>query len=100
MTNAPVQANAQPVARYFHGGNRGLKAGDNPVVLPADRSFTPTHTTMLLRKPIPATALIQPQQARTRGEIPKAPAAPPPQTSRDFVPWRFLDAGRLGHPRG
>jgi hypothetical protein len=28
MTNAPVQTNAQPVARYFHGGNRGLKAGD------------------------------------------------------------------------
>jgi hypothetical protein len=34
------------------------------------------------------------QRARTRGKILIAPAAPPPQTSRDFVPWRFLDAGR------
>jgi hypothetical protein len=33
-------------------------------------------------------------QARTCGKIPIAPAAPPPHTSRDFVPWRFLDAGR------
>jgi hypothetical protein len=49
---------------------------------------------LLRRKPIAATASIQPQQARTRGKIPIAPAAPPPQTSRDFVPWRFLDAGR------
>ena len=24
----------------------------------------------------------------------QSPAAPPPHTSRDFVPWRFLDAGR------
>jgi hypothetical protein len=29
-----------------------------------------------------------------RGMIPIAPAAPPPHTFRDFVPWRFLDAGR------
>jgi hypothetical protein len=28
MTNAPIQKNAKPVARYFHGGNRGLKVGD------------------------------------------------------------------------
>src|SRR2546422_11426023 len=27
--------------------------------------------------------------------IPIAPAAPPPPTSRDFVPWRFSAAGRL-----
>ena len=65
----------------------------NPVALPADRSFTPTHATLVRRKPIAATASIQPQQARTCGKIPIAPAAPPPHTSRDFVPWRFLDAG-------
>lgn len=28
MTHAPIQGNAKPVARYFHGGNRGLKIGD------------------------------------------------------------------------
>jgi hypothetical protein len=56
--------------------------------------FTPTYPTMLCRKPIAATVTIQPQQARNRGIIPIAPAAPPPHTFRDFVPWRFLDAGR------
>ena len=66
----------------------------NLVVLPADRSFTPTHAAMLRRKPIAATASIQHQQARTCGKIPIAHAAPPTLTSRDFVPWRFLDAGR------
>ena len=49
-------------------------------------------------KPIAATASIQPQQARTCGKIPIAPAAPPPHTSRDFVPWRFLDAGYKSAP--
>src|SRR5712671_4878242 len=66
----------------------------NPVAPRPDRSFTPTYPTTLGRKPIAATLTIQPQQARTRGKIPIAPAAPPPHTSRDFVPWRFLDAGR------
>ena len=28
MTDAPIQRNAKPAARYFHGGNRGLKVGD------------------------------------------------------------------------
>jgi hypothetical protein len=27
MTSAPMQRKAQPVVRYFHGGNRGLKVG-------------------------------------------------------------------------
>jgi hypothetical protein len=65
-----------------------------PVAPRPDRSFTPTYPTTLGRKPIAATVTIQPQRARTRGEIPIAPAAPPPHTYRDFVPWRFLDAGR------
>jgi hypothetical protein len=29
MTNAPKQTDAKPAARYFHGGNRGLKVGDH-----------------------------------------------------------------------
>ena len=48
----------------------------NPVALSADRSFTPTCKSRLPRKPIAAAAAIQSQQARTRGEIPIAPAAP------------------------
>ena len=28
MTSAPIQGTAKPVARYFHGGNRGLNVGD------------------------------------------------------------------------
>jgi hypothetical protein len=51
----------------------------NPVALPADRSFTSTHATLVRRKPIAATASIQPQQARTCDKIPIAPAAPPPR---------------------
>jgi hypothetical protein len=70
----------------------------NPVALPADCSFTPTHATMVRRKPIAATALIQPQQAQACGKIPVAPAAPPSHTSRDLVPWRFLDACRKSAP--
>jgi len=39
------------------------------------------------------TAALQPEQAKTRGEIPIAPAGPPVHTFRDFVPWRFSAAG-------
>jgi hypothetical protein len=28
MTSAPIQGTAKPVARYFHGSNRGRKVGD------------------------------------------------------------------------
>jgi hypothetical protein len=28
MTSAPIQVTAKPVARYFHGGDRGLKVGE------------------------------------------------------------------------
>ena len=28
MTNAPIQKTAKPIARYFHGSNRGLKVGE------------------------------------------------------------------------
>ena len=49
---------------------------------------------MLGGKPFAATAPLQPSRARARGKIPIAPAAPPLPTSRDFVPWRFSDAGR------
>jgi hypothetical protein len=42
----------------------------NPVALPADRSFTSTHATLVRRKLIAATASIQPQQARTLRQNP------------------------------
>jgi hypothetical protein len=64
------------------------------VALRPDRSFKPTHVTMARGMPIAPTASIQLHQARARGKMPIAPAAPLPHTSRDFVPWRFLDAGR------
>jgi hypothetical protein len=73
--------------RYYD--NAGLPT---PILRP-DRSFTPTHATKRRSKPSAATASIKPQQVRTRGEIPIAPAAPPPHTSPDFVPWRFSAAG-------
>jgi hypothetical protein len=77
----------------------------NPVALPADRSFTSSRASQPRRKPIAATVSFQPQQAKTRGEIPIALAAPPPHTSRDFVPWRFSAAGHRNawidlHPGG
>jgi hypothetical protein len=62
-------------------------------VLPADRSFTPTHATLVRRKPIAATASIQPQQARTLRQNPHSARGAAPAYSRDFAPWRFLDVG-------
>jgi len=50
-----------------------------PVAPRPDRSFTPTHATMGRRKPIAATVTIQPQEARTRGEIAIAPQHRPPR---------------------
>jgi hypothetical protein len=78
-----------PHRRIGFAGSRPF----NPVALSADRSFTPNCASRFRRKPIAAADAIQPQQARTRGEIPIAPAVPPPHTSRDFVPWRFSAAG-------
>ena len=60
---------------------------------PSDAS-TPARTVALSAKAIPSTAALQSPQASPRGQIPIASAAPPPPTSRDFVPWRFSDAGR------
>ena len=60
----------------------------------ADRSFTADRSHSLGSKPIAATAAIQTHQASRRGQIPIAPAAPPLHHPRDFVPWRFSDAGR------
>ena len=48
-------------------------------MLPADRSFTPTHATLVRRKPIAATASIQPQQARTLRQNPHSARGAAPQ---------------------
>ena len=53
-----------------------------------------TSSRICQKNPALMSLAIQPQQARTCGKILIAPAAPLPHTSRDFVPWRFLDAGR------
>jgi hypothetical protein len=45
------------------------------------------------RKATASTSAIQTPHASLRGQIPIEPAAPPAPTSRDFVPWRFSDAG-------
>jgi hypothetical protein len=66
----------------------------NLVARRPERSFIPTHTPTRGRNPIIATAPVQSSQVRARGKIPIAPAAPSVPTSRDFVPWRFSDAGR------
>jgi len=76
----------------------------NLVVPRPDRSFKPANATMARGMPFAATASIQPHQAKARSKIPIGLAAPPPHTSRDFVPWRFSAAGRLtawiGHHPG
>jgi hypothetical protein len=55
---------------------------------------TPACTIALSPKAIASNSALQSPQASPRGQIPIASAAPPPPTSRDFVPWRFSDAGR------
>ena len=45
------------------------------------------------RKPTAEIAAIQSPQALPSGQIPIAPAVPRNVTHRDFVPWRFSDAG-------
>ena len=61
---------------------------------PADHdsaASSPQHC----QQPIAAPAPRQPPPPSRRGQIPIAPAAPPRTTSRrDFVPWRFSNAGR------
>ena len=61
---------------------------------PADHdsaASSPQHC----QHPIAAPAPRQPPPPSRRGQIPIAPAAPPRTTSRrDFVPWRFSNAGR------
>jgi len=59
------------------------------------RSSTAPLAPALCRKSIVATAAIQPSQASRRGEIPIEPrrAVVALQTDRDFVPWRFSNAG-------
>ena len=45
----------------------------------------------------PPRTITAPHRSR-QASIPIAPAAPPAISSRDFVPWRFSDAGRTHAP--
>ena len=45
----------------------------------------------------PHRTITAPHRSR-QASIPIAPAAPPAISSRDFVPWRFSDAGRTHAP--
>jgi hypothetical protein len=57
-------------------------------------SFTPPSTPVPQGRSTAATASTQHPWAAPRGKIPIEPAAPSLPTDRDFVPWRFSDAGR------
>ena len=64
----------------------------------ARRPYIPRPTPVPPAKTTAATNAIEHPAARSRHKIPIAPAAPataapPPLTSRDFVLWRFSDAG-------
>ena len=79
----------------FVAGTKLMVPKASTVSGPADlKGKTVVVTPCSAAEPIAATASIQPQQARTCGKIPITHAAPPTLTSRDFVPWRFSDAGR------
>ena len=74
-----------------------------PPLLPP-RLVHPPHHAHATRPIDRAAAAFHHPHAGARGKIPIAPAAPPPPTSRDFVPWRFSAAGRssagIGHLPG
>jgi hypothetical protein len=57
------------------------------------RARSARHPT-LARQAIRAGASIQPRPTSRRGEIPIERGSHGAPTSRDFVPWRFSDAGR------
>ena len=95
--------------RNDHRHSRRLSAGsahariappDSPAVarpiLSRDAQNARSYRTHIPRvaKPDHRNPPLQFSQARARGKIPIAPAAPSCPTSRDFVPWRFSDAGR------
>ena len=66
----------------------------NPAQQPAIGSFTPVQTPKLLAKATRSAVSAQPLQRSRRHQIPIASAAPlGAPLPRDFVPWRFSDAG-------
>jgi site-specific recombinase XerD len=81
------------LSRLFHeaADAAGIK---KRVTLHATDASTPACTVAFSPKAIASNSALQSPQASPRGQIPIASAAPPPPTSRDFVPWRFSDAGR------
>jgi hypothetical protein len=65
----------------------------NPVEQPAIRSFAPARTPKIRAKAIRSPASAQLPQHSRRRQIPIAPTALSVPTPRDFLPWRFSDAG-------
>jgi hypothetical protein len=69
----------------------------NPVaqpVEPCSASFTPPPAPIFCRQATAATASAKPSRTARRGQIPIATRTAGCPTHRDFVPWRFSDAGR------
>ena len=69
----------------------------NPVaqpVEPCSASFTPPPASMFCRQATAATTSAKPSRTARRGQIPIATRTAGCPTHRDFVPWRFSDAGR------
>src|SRR5487761_2571703 len=66
----------------------------NPVEQRAIRSFAPARMPRIRANAIRSPAAAQLPQHSPRRQIPIAPAAPSVPTPRDFLPWRFSDAGR------
>ena len=66
----------------------------NPVAQPTLSSFAPTCTPVLRSKAIAPTVPLEPSRHARRSQIPMDPRHRPCFTHRDFVPWRFSDAGR------
>jgi hypothetical protein len=65
----------------------------NPVEQRAIRSFAPARTPKIRAKAIRSPASAQLPQHSRRRQIPIAPLHCRCLTPRDFVPWRFSDAG-------
>jgi hypothetical protein len=89
---SPAHRRQRPRSRPTARVVRALTA--NIVMQRSTEASTPACTVALSPKAIASNSALQSPQASPRGQIPIASAAPPPPTSRDFVPWRFSDAGR------
>jgi hypothetical protein len=91
---SPALRRQRPRSRRTASVVRALTA--NIVMQRSTDASTPACTVALSPKAIASNSALQSPQASPRGQIPITFAAPPPPTFRDFVPWRFSDAGRHG----